>query len=354
MGVSTADIEIAARDGHIRPMIGSVIRRWPALGAALLFAAACTPRVQEFGPEFSEPRLEPTHLTTVDSKRLPVAVWPVNSEPAAVIVALHGFNDYRNTFDMPGAWWAERGITTYAVDQRGFGDTADRGIWGGAAAMVADASALVDLVRKRHPGKPVYLLGNSMGAAVTLLTLASDNPPDVDGAILVSPAVWGGPGLNPVARASLWLAAHTMPWNVGTGQGLRRWPSDNIEMLRALGRDPLMIRKTRVDAVYGLTNLMGEAQTSARDVEVPMFVLYGGRDEIVPNAPVELMIDSLRAPHRVAFYPDGYHMLLRSLDRETVWRDIRAWIADPNAPLPSGQERAKDIETEAGAGRTRS
>ena len=330
------------------------MRRGLALGAVLLLAAACTPRVQEFGPDFGEPRLESAHLTTVDGRRLPVAVWPVNSEPAAVIVALHGFNDYRRTFDMPGAWWAERGVTTYAVDQRGFGDTADRGIWGGAPAMIADATALVDLVRERHPGKPVYLLGNSMGAAVTLTTLASDDPPDVDGAILVSPAVWGGPGLNPMARASLWLAAHTMPWNVGTGQGLRRWPSDNIEMLRALGRDPLVIKKTRVDAVYGLTNLMGLAQTSARDVEVPLFVLYGGRDEIVPNAPVEMMIDSLRTPHRVAFYQDGYHMLLRSLDRETVWRDIRAWIADPAAPLPSGQERVKDTEAEAGAGRTRS
>lgn len=329
------------------------MRRWLALGV-LLLAAACAPRVQEFGPEFGEPRLGSTHLTTVDGRRLPVTVWPVNSEPDAVIVALHGFNDYRNTFDLPGAWWAERGITTYAFDQRGFGDTADRGIWGGALAMTADAAAIVDLVRARHPGKPVYLLGNSMGAAVTIAALAADDPPDVDGAILVSPAVWGGPGLNPVARASLWLAAHTMPWNVGTGQGLRRWPSDNIEMLRALGRDPLVIKQTRVDTVYGLTNLMGRAQRSARDIGVPLFVLYGGRDEIVPNAPVEMMIDSLRAPHRVAFYPDGYHMLLRSLDRETVWRDIRAWIADPAAPLPSGQERPNDVEAEAGTERTRS
>ena len=47
-------------------------------------------------------------------------------------------------------------------------------------------------------------------------------------------------------------------------------------------------------------------------------------------------------------------MLLRSLDRETVWRDIRAWIADPAAPLPSGQERPNDVEAEAVTERTRS
>ena len=39
----------------------------------------------------------------------------------AVILALHGFNDYSNAFAMPARLWAERGIASYAYDQRGFG-----------------------------------------------------------------------------------------------------------------------------------------------------------------------------------------------------------------------------------------
>ena len=43
--------------------------------------------------------------------------------PKAVIIALHGMSDYSNAFDMPGKVWAKRGITTLAIDQRGFGRT---------------------------------------------------------------------------------------------------------------------------------------------------------------------------------------------------------------------------------------
>ena len=32
-------------------------------------------------------------------------------------------------------------------------------------------------------------------------------------------------------------------------------------------------------------------------------------------------------------------MLLRDLNAETVWRDILAWIANAQAPLPSGADR---------------
>ena len=41
---------------------------------------------------------------------------------------------------------------------------------------------------------------------------------------------------------------------------------------------------------------------------------------------------------RVAYYANGYHMLLRDLQRETVWRDILTWMSDPDGPLPSGAE----------------
>jgi hypothetical protein len=40
----------------------------------------------------------------------------------------------------------------------------------------------------------------------------------------------------------------------------------------------------------------------------------------------------------VAIYENGYHMLLRDLQAETVWTDIAAWIADASQPLPSGSD----------------
>lgn len=322
--------------------------RWAMVWLLMAAAAACAPRVQSFGPPNGAARLEAQRFVSVDGRELPYAVW-APERPKAALVALHGFNDYRMAFDKAAKWWAERGIVTYAYDQRGFGETAERGIWAGSEALASDARAFLQAVRARHPGLPVYLLGDSMGGAVALLALAGPEAPEVDGAILVAPAVWGGRAMNPVFRFGIWFAAHTTPWNYATGEGLRRRPSDNEEMLRRLGRDPLVIKRTRIDAVYGLTQLMGEALDAAPRVKAPLLVLYGANDEIVPAEPVRELVRSATAPVRQAIYAEGYHMLLRDLQAETVWRDVATWIADPSAPLPSGEERGETRSARAGA-----
>ncbi|CAN0512963.1 unnamed protein product, partial [Laminaria digitata] len=201
---------------------------------------------------------------------------------------------------------------------------------------------VVTVVHQRHPGVPLFLHGNSMGGSVVLLALSGQTPESslalVRGASLTAPAVWGGAAMNPIYRLSLWLAAHTVPARRVTGRGLGILPSDNIEMLRALGRDPLIIKETRIDALYGLVRLMGAAQRSAEGVRGPLLVLYGAGDAIIPRRPTATFAAKLSAQTRFAVYPSGYHMLLRDLQAEVVWRDVAAWIDDFDAPLPSGAE----------------
>lgn len=273
-----------------------------------------------------------------DGERLPLRVWPAAGPPRAVIIALHGFNDYSIAFDAPAAWWADQGVTTYAYDQRGFGKTAHRGLWPGTARMVADLRIVTEMVTRRHRGAPIYLVGESMGGAVALTALA-EAPLAVDGVVLSAPAVWGRSTMSPLYSATLWLAAHTFPANRLTGRGLKRRASDNDEALRQLSRDPLVIKETRIDAIYGLVDLMDEAMASAARFDTPALMLYGARDEIVPKEAIETMLARHRGPRRMVLYPDGWHLLLRDLQAAVVWRDILAWIDDPSQRLPSGFER---------------
>ena len=312
----------------------------------LLLAACSMPQVQGLGPPVRAPELDGRALLAADGTRLPLTVWPAE-RPTAVLVALHGFNDYRISFDAAARWWAARGVTTYAYDQRGFGQASAPGIWAGAEALVADARSAIGLARARHPGLPLYVLGDSMGGAVALLALRGREAPAVDGLILSAPAVWGARAMSPFYRAGLWLWAHLTPAKIVTGRQLDRLASDNIQMLRALGRDPLVIKRARVDALYGLTRLMGRGLLSAADLGVPALVLYGARDEIVPAGAVREMAAALKGGHRLALYPDGWHMLLRDCQAELVWGDVAAWIADAAAPLPSGAEitAADEIRT---------
>lgn len=321
--------------------------------ALVLVTACASPYVQAPGGQSVVPQTngnpgDGTMTVRVsDGAALPLRVWaPVergeSAPPRAVIVGVHGFNDYSNTFDAPGRWWAAHGIVTYAYDQRGFGAALEPGTWPGQHRLVRDLEDVVAAVSNRHPGVPLFVHGNSMGGAVVLLALERRGPGTplaaIQGASLTAPAVWGGAAMSPIYRASLWIAAHTAPSRHLTGRGLGVLPSDNIDMLRALGRDPLVIKATRIDALYGLVGLMGAAQRSAAGVRGNVLVMYGAKDAIIPRRPTAAMAARMNGESRFAVYPGGYHMLLRGLEAETVWADVLAWIDDPLAPLPSGAE----------------
>src|SRR6185312_11067092 len=211
---------------------------------------------------------------------------------------------------------------------RGFGRSENPGLWAGGDVMRADLADFAIAARKRFPDVKVYAAGESMGGAVVLSALASPQPPAIDGAILVSPAVWSRADMPALYRVALFMVAHITPGiiltNSAAGKVVKIIPSDNIPMLIALGKDPLFQKKTRADTLYGLVNLMGEARTAPARLKNPPPILYlhGGKDQVIPPAPAKATIRELGARATVREYPGGYHMLLRDLGRAKVENDV--------------------------------
>jgi len=259
-------------------------------------------------------------------------------EPRAIVVALHGFNDRKAAFDAFGAHARAAGVEVVAYDQAGFGARASRGAWPGTERLVADLDRAIAAARAAAPERPVFVLGQSMGAAVAMVALARPDPP-VAGVILAAPAAWGGDQLNPFLRASLWLTATVAPELELSARGLDLQASDNIEMLRALARDPLYLPTASAANVRGLVRLIDEALAAAPRLAVPRLVLIGERDEVVPDAAYDALLERLAGPGCTAVrYPEGWHLLLRDRQRARVFADILAWLA--GEALPSGLAEA--------------
>jgi alpha-beta hydrolase superfamily lysophospholipase len=98
------------------------------------------------------------------------------------------------------------------------------------------------------------------------------------------------------------------------------------------------LRYTRLDAVAGLVELMIEGQAAAADLRLPTLVLLGARDQIVPPAASRRFV-ALLPPEActVVAYLNGWHLLLRDHQRETVFADILAWV--DGRPPPSRLDR---------------
>jgi acylglycerol lipase len=309
----------------------------------------CMPMTYPPGERNYTAQLRDNLILTEDGARLPLRSWLPETEPKAVIIALHGFNDYSRFFDKPGRFFSKLGIASFAYDQRGFGAAPKRGRWAGSKAYADDLKTAVRLIAQRYPKLPIYLLGESMGGAVIITAMSREDRPEVAGIILAAPALWARETMPWYQTSLLWTLAHSLPWLTLTGEGVVKvTPSDNVEMLRALGRDPWVIKKTRVEALYGLTNLMDKAFDSAGTLSGNTLLLYGEKDEIIPKEPTYAFLQQFLTAHpssekTIAFYQHGYHMLLRDLQGETIWQDIAAWIQPGPGKLPSGADQRAQI-----------
>ena len=271
----------------------------------------------------------------IDTAASPALSWEPTTTPRADVLALHGFGDHKGTFADLGRFLTAHDIAVHAYDLRGFGQQPDAGFWPGIDALLDQLDEQMRTLRQVAPDRPLLVLGDSMGAAVLTLAAARGKLGQVDGMVLVAPAVWGGATLSGFYRATLSFTRRFLPWLRLSGRGLPVRASDNIEVLRARGRDPLFLKEPLVGMVAGLVELMDEARAAAPAVGGRVLVLIGDKDQVVPPDAQRSFAASIGAPDcRLVDYPDGWHLLLHDLQRQRVLEDLLAWL-DGAEPLPA-------------------
>lgn len=296
-----------------------------------------------------------THILTKDAYLLPYRSWhPPEREPDAIVLGLHGLNDYSAGLTKLAKYLAENHrVATYTYDQRGFGANLDRGQWAGEKQLISDAQFVSHLLAERYPDKPLFIVGHSIGGDIAIRLVVDQQPEHVDGLVLIAPAVWGRDEMPWYQRSGLWIATHLIPKLELSSEWVGAKPTDNPRELYKWRTDPLVQSNVKAGHLGKITALMSSALEATEELHLPTLILYGKKDEIVPEEPICAMLERLPDPPagqwRFALYPQGHHLLTRDLQRHLVLEDIGAWISaghDEEA-LPSNQEteRQQAIQT---------
>jgi acylglycerol lipase len=303
------------------------------------------PRLQAASTDRHAPRLEQDAVVMEDGAQLPLRSWLPPGPARAAILAVHGLNDYSGAFEVTGAFLAARGFAVYAHDQRGFGRTAQTGLWAGGDRMADDVVELARLLRSRHPDVPLYGLGESMGGTVLLHALHREEHGWIDAVALTAPAVWSRSQMHRYQRLPLNVLTRLWPGLKLSSRMARRAPTDDPDRALRLRSDPFVLHWTRMDVLSGLADLMDAVTFDATAPGVPALVLYGAHDEIVPPAPTCAWLKTLGPADgwQVALYPSGWHLLTRDRNAARVLADLAAWFERPGVGLPSGADTEDPI-----------
>lgn len=276
----------------------------------------------------------PTTVNTSDGLALRTHVLADPDEAAAQVVVLHGLGDHGAALPyrhLAGALEAHA-IAVYSIDHRGHGASEGRRAYAPRwEALRDDVHGFVDLVREHAPARPTFVLGLSMGGLLAL-DYARWFGSDVRGVIAAAPAVDSG-GVSPTLRAVVrMLSVLTPSISIDPGLDLTRIARDAAAVERYTA-DPHFQVRTTPRLAAEVVRAIAETVSRAREIAVPLLVLHGTDDTIVPprgSAHLASRVGSRDATRLT--YDGAYHNLFLDTAREHVFRDVARWMLARTRP----------------------
>lgn len=244
----------------------------------------------------------------------------------AVLVALHGLGDHSGLYPMLPDAFLPLGIEIFAPDLRGNGRSpGQRAYLDSWSELREDLRRLIIRVRADRPAVPLFLLGVSLGGLV-VLDYATHHPQGLRGVIAVS-APLGELGVpRPLMALGRVLSRWWPRFSLDTGMDLSGLARDPAVAERVL-RDPLFHRKGTARLSTEITATIERVQAGAPAFPVPLLVLHGAVDRMVPPDGSRRFVDATGQPdRRLIEYPEGYHALLADVGADRVLQDIAEWM----------------------------
>ncbi|GHH59361.1 hypothetical protein GCM10018781_02420 [Kitasatospora indigofera] len=274
-------------------------------------------------------------FTSIDGLDVHVHEWPADTPPRGVVQIAHGMGEHAARYTPLARELAARGYAVYAGDHRGHGLTMRPGRPGvlgddGWNLLVEDLAALTRIVRARHPGLPVVLLGHSLGSFAAQQYL-------LDHAALVDAAALSG--TTAVDRLLAHLAdsgGDVMAVFNGPFEPARTgadWLSRDESQVDAYIADPLCGFTLDEPSMGGLAAAATGrlAEPAGIPTGLPLYVLVGDRDPL--NRRTELSSLAVERYRKAGLtdltyriYSGARHELFNETNRDEVVGDLTDWL----------------------------
>lgn len=251
---------------------------------------------------------------------------PDGQQKKAVLINLHGLGDHSGLYPRLADHFPPRGIALYAYDMRGNGRSpGQRAYLRGWHEYRGDLHAFLERVRNWEGDLPIFILGNSLGGLV-VLDYALHYPSGLRGVIAAAPPL-GEVGVPRFLMALGRIMSRIFPrFSLQVGMdlsGLARDPA----VINAILTDPLFHRRGTARLSTEVTAAIRRVQDRAETLSVPLLVLHGSADRMVPPDGSRRFFGRVQQTDReLREYPGAYHGLFADVGHEEVLQDAERWI----------------------------
>jgi acylglycerol lipase len=312
---------------------------WALVLAGGMLAAACgsapyVPSRMGLVDTRSPPEVEYANgiFAANDNTKLYEQRWTPSQGVRGTVVLIHGLKDHSSRYRDVAITLASHGLAVHAFDLRGHGYSEGvRDHVGSTGKCLDDLARVVQRVRDRTPGRPVFLAGQGFGATLAALYVVRSKPP-LGGIILSAPTI--RTNVTSGERFGTAMAAIFAPRSPRLEVDYSKWSTDRA-VVEDIRRDAL-VSPGEVTAGTARQLLMAsdEVQKRFSEIAVPLLILDGDKDEISPHdATVALAASATAKDKTFKVYPGLTYDLFHEKARDQVIADAVDWL-QTHAPAP--------------------
>lgn len=252
--------------------------------------------------------------------------WLPESEPLAVLLIVHGYDDHSGRYMNIVNRFVTKGIAVYGLDQIGHGKSeGTRGYVRKFEDYTETLKIFVGLIRNDQVGKPLFILGYSMGGLITSIYLI-DNQNEFAGAIIMSPAV-EVPETNRFKILLFKILSAILP-----KAGFMAFEDEDISRDKAVveeyKKDPLAYRgKMTVRLAEACLDSTIKLSKEGSKITLPVLLLQGSADRMVNPKNSQMLYNLIQSKDKqLKIYEGLYHELFSEPEREIVFTDMEEWL----------------------------
>lgn len=266
-------------------------------------------------------------LVAKDGARLFRRCWLPQGAATRVAVVAHGLAEHSGRYEHLAGRLTACGYAVHALDHRGHGHSPGRPAnIQRFDLVVEDLYALICHAAAGNPGLPLTLIGHSMGGAIAL-ACALRNPAPVSNLVLSGPALSPGEKVPALQLFVVRLLSVLLP-NVGALTLPASAISRDPVVVEAYEQDPLVYRGSiPARTMAELVAAMQAFPDTVGALRIPVLVMHGTGDTLVPLRSVEPVLARLGSPDRTVLRYEGlYHEVFNEPERERVIDDLMDWL----------------------------
>jgi alpha-beta hydrolase superfamily lysophospholipase len=253
--------------------------------------------------------------------------WLPEGEARAAVLIVHGLGEHSGRYMNVVNALVPRGYAVYALDHLGHGKSeGEREVIERFDDYTNTLTTYLGMVKGWQPGKPVFLLGHSMGGLIAT-TYLLDHQAEFRGAVISAPAIKVGESV-PKATILMGKVLSVIAPKMGVLALDSSAISRDPEVVRAYVNDPLVFHgKTPARLAAEMLKAMQRVTAEVGTISLPFIVMQGSEDRLVDPGGTRMLYEQAGSKDKtLKIYEGFFHEVCNEPECALVLDDVGDWL----------------------------